>query len=442
MKKYLLILVLFICLAGFSGCAKNNSIGQISKDNNAIKTNNDVESTTTDKTKLSFFDKYYLYYTDRGHNLFKNDQKIDQGGEGFGPEIIYSDGSFVSDKPFNPGETAESLNYELFFQGNTYKSDIINPLRYNNFIYYTKCVEIKYNSTDESNGCSRVELYSNNDKVDEGYLMSDLEASFGGANNIELLFVKNGILYYNKTLDYKDMGTYSYDPVGKKISLYKPELFNNNENRLLAILDNGDIIFSNSKGIFKNNNQSMIMSMDQLGGSAMGGIGTGNNYYYFNYKYKQTHDGHSLFKNDLLVSKINSNVYGRIINSDYEDCHFHNYYHRLYATEPMYCISKKGVIIHLDKEPGSDDTNTEDKYDYIIDNNIIDFSAYFLKKDIISISFIFNDDGDVYGMVASFRGKAGGFYSDIYFIPYLGDGKIQEPQLLKSGVDFVGVVKK
>ena len=113
-------------------------------------------------------------------------------------------------------------------------------------------MELGYNKIRDDNDCVKIALYVNNYKIDESEIIES-EIDDGklilGQSGIELLFVKHGILYYIKP-DNGEYNYYTYNPRSKKIKLYKPELFYKKRNNLLGILDNGDVVFSNSVEYF------------------------------------------------------------------------------------------------------------------------------------------------------------------------------------------------
>lgn len=414
--------------------------------------------------KKDFFGKYDLFYFDKEQNLTKNGNKIEKGGEKFDADTLYSDGSFLASysEVLNKVGTAKApltevmdssvaLNdYKLFFQGNIYDSHDFSPsvLKDQNFIYYLKCLKIEYNQKSNGNRCVKTALYANNNKIDEADLLTDVEISVG-VSNIEPLFVKNGIFYYIKTIGEKS-DFYSYNSTNKKVTLFRPELFGDNQNELLGILDNGDVIFSNSNGIFRNNPQSKIIDITQFGGNFLKGIAVGNSYYYFNPRYNsQNNDGgHDLFKDSLLIAKIHSSVFGRMIDPENQDCHFSNYIMG-YPTL-MYCINKEGTIVRLDSKI-SDKTNSKkgtiDQPDYgvayVVNNDVVDFSPYWKTdeiKNIQSVSFIFDENGGVSNLVVGATNQD--YTSSIFLLPYLGGGQIGTPRMLVSNATFFGVAKK
>jgi hypothetical protein len=463
-KKIFPILTLAIAVLFLSGCSYK--IVKTDNEKAIVSPEPKTSEVALDKG-ADFLNKYNLYYFDfdNAGNFVKNGEKIEKGGDKFTPDFLYSDGSFLSsysevfDKAGRQGSLEDTINsslsqndYKLFFQGNIYESSDYSEsvLRDRDFIYYKKCLKVEYSKKSNGNRCVNTALYSNNDKIDEGGRPSDLYMSTG-VSNIDLLFVKNGILYYGKTIGEK-YDFYSYDPIVKKVALYKPELFSSNENDLLGIFDNGDIIFDNSDGIFKNNSQSKIIDSAQIGDAFLKGMAIGNSYYYFNTRYDQKNydGGHDLFKDSLLISKINNSVYGRTIDADKQDCHFSNYIFG-YSTL-MYCINKSGAVVRLDSKSKNDTkdalvANTQEYKDvvYIINNDVVDFSPYWITggntaKSIRSASFVFDDKGGVSYLVIEALDEK--YASNIYLVPYLGDGKIGEPQILISNASLFGVVKK
>ena len=430
-----------------------------------LATENSANKNPQTQAQTDFFNKYNLYYFDNTGNFTKNGIKIEKGGDSFTPDFLYSDGSFLSsnsevlNKVGRQGSVEDVVNssasqndYQLFFQGNTYDSNDYSEsiLRDQNFIFYPKCLKVEYSNKSNGNRCVDTALYANNDKIDEGGRPSDTYISTG-ISNIDLLFVKNGILYYGKTIGEK-YDFYTYNPISKKVALYKLELFSNMDNELLGIFDNGDIIFDNSSGIFKNNIQTKIIDSAQIGNSFLKGKAVGNNYYYFNTRYDQKNNdgGHDMLKDSLLISKIHSNVYGRIIDASEQDCHLSNYIFG-YST-PMYCIDKNGAVVRLDsdtKRNTNDPRGTIKQEDtnvvYAINNDIVDFSRYWTiggnnEKSIQSVSFIFDEKGSVSYLVVNALDEK--YVSNIYMVQYLGDGKIGEPQILVSGASLFGVIKK
>lgn len=248
-KKVFGVVVLIIFVAIVYSYSSKNSATE-----NSV--NKNPQETEASKVKTDFFNKYNLYYFDSAGNFTKNGTKIEKGGDSFTPDFLYSDGSFLSsnsevlNKVGRQGSVEDVVNssasqndYRFFFQGNTYDSNDYSEsvLRDQNFIYYPKCLKVEYSNKSKGNRCVDTALYANNDKIDEGGRPSDTYISTG-ISNIDLLFVKNGILYYGKTIGER-YDFYSYNPISKKTTLYKPELFSNMDNELLGILDNGDIIF-------------------------------------------------------------------------------------------------------------------------------------------------------------------------------------------------------
>ncbi len=429
-----------------------------------LATENSANKNPQTQAQADFFNKYSLYYFDDTGNFTKNGTKIEKGGDNFTPDFLYSDGSFLSsnsevlNKVGRQGSVEDVVNssvsqndYKFFFQGSTYDSNDYSEsvLRDKNFIYYPKCLKVEYSNKSNGNRCVDTALYANNDKIDEGGRPSDTYISTG-TSNIDLLFTKNGILYYGKTVGEK-YDFYSYNPIGKKVSLYKPELFSNTDNELLGIFDNGDIVFDNSNGFFKNNLQSKIIDSAQIGSSFLKGKSIGNNYYYFNTRYDQKNNdgGHDLLKDSLLISKIHSNVYGRIIDANEQGCHFANYIFT-YSTL-MYCIDKNGAVVRLDskiKQNQNDLRGTFSQEDkdvvYYINNDIVDLSRYWTMsgtepKSLQSASFIFDGKGSVSYLVVEALDEK--YVRNIYLVSYLGDGKIGEPQILVSNASLFGVIK-
>lgn len=415
--------------------------------------------------KTDFLNKYDLYYFDSGNNFTKNGKVIEKGGDKFTPDILYSDGSFLSsyseviDKVQKgqgsihdviKSSTLANQN-KLFFKSHIYESyyGSESVLRDGDFIYYIKCMKLEYNKKGDGNCCTKTALYANDDRVDEADIESDVLISVG-FSNIHPLFVKNGILYYVKTVG-EESNFYSYDPTSKTSSLYNPNLFLNNDNNLQGILDNGDVIFRDSAAIFKNNLQSKIIDIKQIG-YAIQSLCVGNDFYYISNNFRddlQATEGTNLFKNNLLIAKAHSNTMGRMIDAEEQDCHFTPYIYTYHTL--MYCIHKKGTIVRLDKrtKEKSDDTKTgptcETDVAFFINNDVIDFSHYWLirglEKNIASISFIYNVKGNVsFLVVNAFDEK--GVIANVYLVPYLGDGKIGYPELLVSNANLFGVVKK
>ena len=430
-----------------------------------LATENSTNKNPQTQVQTDFFNKYNLYYFDSTGNFTKNGTKIDKGGDNFTPDFLYSDGSFLSsnsevlNKVGRQGSVEDVVNssasqndYQFFFQGNTYDSNDYSEsvLRDQNFIFYPKCLKVEYSNKSKGNRCVDTGLYANNDKIDEGGRPSDTYISTG-ISNIDLLFVKNGILYYGKTIGER-YDFYTYNPISKKVALYKPELFSNMDNELLGIFDNGDIVFDNSNGIFKNNLQSKIIDSAQIGNSFLKGKAVGNDYYYFNTRYDQKNNdgGHDMLKNSLLISKIHSNVYGRIIDASEQGCHLSNYIFT-YSTL-MYCIDKNGAVVRLDskvKQDSNDLRGTFSQEDkdvvYYINNDIVDFSRYWTMsgtepKSLQSASFIFDGQGGVSSLVVEALDEK--YVRNIYLVSYLGNGKIGEPQILVPNASLFGVINK
>ena len=427
--------------------------------------NNAQEQAGTLQTKTDFFGKYNLYYYDNERSFVKNGEKIEKGGDKFTPDILYSDGVFLSgysEAIDNIGTGQDSLgealnssltrnDYLLSFQGTTYESSDPSELvlRDKDYIYYKKCLTVEYIKASNGNRCVNTALFSNNDKIDEGGRPIDLYISTS-VSNIDLLFVNNGILYYGKLIGGK-YNFYSYDPISKKAALYKPELFNNNENDLLGILDTGDIIFSNSGVIYKNSLQSKIFDSGQIVNVFFKGAAVGDNYYNFNSADSSKpieEQSHGLFKDGLLIANIRSDTYGRIIDPAKQDCHFNNFIYG--ALSPMYCINKEGTVVRVDKNTNTISNNSvlgQDGVVYIVNNDVIDFYPYWGKngsagKDIANInsaSFIFDEKGGVSSLVVDANGENG--KPNIYIVPYLGDGKIGEPKILVMDATLFGVIK-
>ena len=307
---------------------------------------------------------------------------------------------------------------------------------------------MEYIKNSNGNRCVNTALFSNNDKVDEGGRPDDTSVSIG-MGNIDLLFTKDGILYYAKTVGEK-YNYYSYDPINKITNLYKPELFGNTENSLLGIFDNGDVVFRTSAGgIFKKNLQSEIVDPKQTGNTFLLGGAFGNNYYYFDMRYGQQNSegGHGLFKDDLMIAQIRSSVYGKIINADKQSCNLGSFIYT--AFTPMYCINKTGTVIRLDsnEKRNTNDlrgTNKQEDKDvsYFINNDIVN-PNYWTKgtKNIQSTSFIFDDSGNVVYLVIGATDE-NDYTSNIYLASYLGGGRIGEPQILVQNASLFGVVKK
>ena len=416
------------------------------------------------QTKNDFFNKFNLYYYVNG-DFLKNGEKTEKGGDKFTPSILYSDGALLSsysDTFDKIGNSTNSISdavdssatqnyYSLFFEGNIYqsKNDGDSVLRDKDIIYYLKCLKVVYHNSSNGNRCTESAIYANNDEVDKADLLSDVEISVG-IDNIEPLFINDGILYYSKTLG-EETNYYSYDPSKKSVSLYKPNMFSDNYDNLLGILSNGDIIFGNSGGIFKNNLQSVIFNYTGTGSSLLPyiqGKTIGDNYYYFVDHNKDNSGGYDLLKNDLLVSKINSNTYGKIINPDEQDCHMDTYIAGYFTT--MYCINSKGTIVRLDSDTKTVTSSSKggiyspDKgVVYEIDNNVVNFSPYWKNgnMDVSSVSFIFDDNGNVSYLVIDALSDNDGS-RNIYLSKYLGGGEIGTPTVLVSGASLFGVVKK
>lgn len=463
-KKILGGAILVIAIILIYSSSKNSPTGEPVKNS---QEQSGAFSPLSDQEKKDFFGKYNLFYFDKEQNLTRNGTKIEKGGEKFDVDILYSDGSFLSSysEILNKVGTTKApltevldssvaLNdYKLFFQGNVYDSHDFSPsvLRDKNFIYYLKCLKIEYSKKSNGNRCVKTALYSNNDKVDEADLLTDVEISVG-ISNIQPLFIKNGIFYYTKTTAEKS-DYYTYNPISKKSALYNPGILQNGENGLAGILDNGDIIFGNSKGIFKNNIQTQIFNNVDMGNEfayTVGGFAVGNSYYYnATVASKNTGTENDLFKDNLLVAKIHSDVYGRMIDPEKQDCHFSNYIYG-YPTL-MYCINKEGTIVRLDSKSntkqlknGSGPTQ-DNNVEYIINNDVVDFSTYWKtdgtsEKNIQSVSFIFDEAGNVSNFVLGATNQD--YTSNIFLVPYLGSGRIGTPRMIVSNATFLGIVKK
>ena len=425
---------------------------------------NKSKQTAMQQEKIDFFRKYNLFYVTTVGDFLKNGDNVENGGGQFTSDFLYSDGSILSsysdvlNKVYkgqgSVGDVVDSSvsqnDYKLFFQGNVYGSSdwSTSVLRDGDYIYYKKCLKVEFIKASNGNRCVDTALYSNNDKVDEGGRPTDVYISTG-VSNIDPLFIKNGVLYYGKMVGEK-YEFYSYNPINKQSALFKPELFGNNENELLGILDNEDIVFDNSIGIFKNSLQSKVIDRTQIGDIFNKGEAIGNNYYYFNIRYdqKSVEQGHDLFKDDLLITKVNSTVYGRIINPDQQDCHFSDYIYGF--STPMYCINKEGTIVRLDSKTNTGNLQNANKaistdVVYIINNDLVDFSRFWttignLEKSTKSVSLIFDEKGNVSSLVIDASDEKSA--SNIYLAPYLGDGKIGEPQILVSNANLFGVTKK
>jgi hypothetical protein len=420
------------------------------------------------QNKNDFLNRYDIFYFDNGNNFTKNGKIIEKGGDKFTPDILYSDGSFLSsysevfDKVQrgqgsvqNIIKTSTQLNQnKLFFQGHIYESYYgrESVLRDNDIIYYLKCMKLEYNKRSDGNCCVKTALYANNNKVDEADIESDILKSTG-FSNIQPLFVKRGILYYAKTVG-EESNFYSYEPISKKKFLYKPELFYKNNNELLGILDNGDIIFSNYSGVYKNNLQSKIVDTEQIRFS-LKGICVGNDYYHedMGHTEKGNNVGYNLFKNNLLAAKIHSDTHGEMIDGEKQACNFNNNIWGYGGL--MYCINKNGTIVRMDErtkekaietvKPSYEETDVA----YFVNNDAIDFSGYWtiggnveknVENSIQSISFIFDVRGNVSCLVVNAYDKI--MALNIYLVQYLGDGKIGSPELLVSNATLFGVVKK
>ncbi len=461
-KTIKIVVISFVVILGLIiafiviGSQANKSASSNTAANGYPLKGKDEFPTLSEKDKANFFNKYSLYYFDSARNFLENGKKIDAVGEKFTPDVLYSDGAYLASysEVLNKVEkgqgsigdvvdSSSQLNdWKIFFQGNTYESYDNSLLREKNFIFYVKCLKVEYRKDSSGNRCVRFALYSNNDEIDEGALPDETDISIG-LSNIQPLFIKNGILYYSAKSDY-----YSYNPLSKSSVPYKPELFHNSENALLGILDNGDVIFSNSQGTFRNNLQAKIF--DRVDGDqfiyAVGGMTSGNSYYYNTSsasKDKQTKN--SFFKDNLLVAKIHSDVYGRMIDADKQDCHLGNSISGY--LDLMYCLNKAGTIIRLDKSAVTDTTTpqAEKTVIYLVNNDVIDFSRFWTtkegmnEKNVQSVSFIFDENGNVSSLLV--EALEAGYTSNIYLIPYLGDGKIGDPQILVSNAHLFGVVK-
>jgi hypothetical protein len=459
MKKYFCLIFVLVFGLFLSGCANsvvtNNVPNNLSVDTKKSADKNLQESTTTFQIKTDFLSKYNLYYFDGDGNFVKNGEKIDVGGNKYAPDILCSDGAILSsysEAVSNAGkkgvlEDVTKNDYKLYFQGRAYENYNGMVFRDKDLLFYVKCIKVEYRQKDNGNRCITTALYSNNDKIDESNLVSDVFISVGHSD-IEPLFVKNGILYYGKTVD-KIYSFYSYNPTSKKISLYKPELFSNNENEPLGILDDGSVVFDNvndenATGIFKNNIQSKFFDIPGDGFFPDRGECIGNSYYFLYKKTQSLSNDYELFKDGLLIARINSNEGGKIIDPEKQDCHFGTTI-STYAT-PAYCINKAGTIVRMDmKAPAY---NIYDHAIYIINDDIVNFSPYWIKDglngknelDINSVSFIFDEKGNVSYLVVDSRNET--FTSSIYLVPYLGGGTIGKPQILVSDASLFGVSKK
>ena len=418
------------------------------------------------QNKAEFLKEYDVFYFDKLGNFTRNGQNIDKGGEDFTPDKLYSDGAFLSSFSEDVNNaikgqgslsdvmrTSSTPNtFKVFFKGKVYDSYYgpENVLRDGNLIYYLKCQKKEYINSKEGNCCVKTAIYANNTKIDEADVTSDIEASMG-LSSINPLFVKNGILYYVKSVG-QTSEFYAYDPVQRETSLFKPELFAGNNNELIGILDNGDIIFSNSQGIFRNNLQSRIISKERLGGSSFlfaKGLTVGNNYYYFTLP--SENKPHGFLKDNLLVANIRSDTYGQTIDAEREDCHFGNSISG-YLT-PMQCVSKQGTIVRMDKrtnkptlrkgQPPYEETDIV----YFVNNDIIDFSYYWkigvdlFDQGIKNLSFVFDQKGNVSFLVVTAL-EENKSWPDIYLVQYLGDGKISKPEVLVKDATLFGVAKK
>ena len=207
----------------------------------------------------------------------------------------------------------------------------------------------------------------------------------------------------------------------------------------------------NSNGLFRNNLQSKIIDKEQLG-YALQGLSIENDFYYLigNFREDQRKsEGTNLLKNSMLVAKANSSTWGRMIDAEKQDCHLCPYIYT-YNTL-MYCIHKSGTIVRLDKrtKETSDNKikgqNIEIDIAFLVNNDVVDFSRYWsvsgLKDNITSISFIFDEKGNISSLVVNaFDNK--GIIANIYLVTYLGGGNIGRPELLVSDANLFGVAKK
>lgn len=417
--------------------------------------------------KSDFLKVYDIFYVDKSGDLTRNNDKINDGGEHFTPDILYSDGSFLSSYSedvtnvikgqgsfSDVRRTSTILNtFKIFFQGSVYESYYgpDNVVRDGKFIYYVRCEKKEYVNTKDGNCCVKTAIYANNTKIDEADVTSDIEASVG-MSSINPLFVKNGILYYIKAVG-ESSNFYGYDPIRQKSFLFKPDLFTNNDNELLGILDNGDIIFSNSSGIFRNDLQSKIIGIQRLGSPFspfVKGIAVGNNYYYFTSPVDENKP-HGLIKDNLLVANIRSDTYGRTIDAGKEDCHFGNSIWGYLSV--MQCVNKQGTIVRMDKKTNKPTPHRgqppyeETDIVYFVNSDIIDFSRYWnigtalFDKGIKNISFVFEEEGNVSFLIVTAL-EENKMLPDIYFMRYLGGGKISAPEMLVSEATLFGVTKK
>ncbi len=412
------------------------------------------------QNKHDFLEAYDLFYFDKTGDFTKNGEKINKGGQEFTPDILYSDGSFLSsysedlDKSLKGQgslsevmSTSSSLNsWRIFFQGRVYESyySSINAVRDGRFIYYVKCEKEEYIGAAKRNCCVRTALYANDTKIDEADV-NDLEARVG-VSDITPLFAKKGILYYAKTVGDKT-SYYSYNPINQNASLFKPELFNNNDNELLGILDNGDIIFTDSLGIFRNNLESMVISATHIGSLFIRGAAVGNSYYCFTSP--SENNPHGFLKDNLLIANVRSDTYGRTIDADEEDCHFGNYIYG-YLT-PMQGVNREGTVVRMDKRTNK--ATPHDKYRpsletdiaYFVNSDMINFSPYWktggnVEKSIQNLSFVFNEKGNVSSLVVTALDES--VVPNIYLVRYLGNGKIGPPEILVRDATLFGVAKK
>jgi hypothetical protein len=190
--------------------------------------------------------------------------------------------------------------------------------------------------------------------------------------------------------------------------------------------------------------------LDRLGNTFVQGRAVGNSYFYMRFDQDSGNGGHGLFKDNLLVSRIHSSTYGKMINADEQDCHFGNIIYTYLTT--MVGIHKEGSIVRIDKRTNDKQNragqgpSVEQDIEYIVNNDVIDFSRYWttngnMEKGILSVSFVFNKKGEVSDLVVNAPDKDG-LSTNIYLVRYLGDGQIGVPEILVTNATLFGVVKK
>ena len=408
------------------------------------------------QTKSDFLRSYDIFYIDKAGDLTRNGEKVEKGGIEFSPDVLYSDGAFLSSfaelASHDVQRTSTDLNnFKLFFQGKVYESYYgpDNVLRDGNIIYYVKCEKKEYINAAKGNCCVKTAIYANDSKIDEADITSDILARTGWSN-VNPLFMQNGILYYSKTVGEKT-NFYSYDSTLQTTSLFKPELFSNNYKELLGILDNGDIIFSDSVGIYSNNLDSKIIDRNRLESEVSGwykGVAVGNHYYYFVH---DTGDGHGMIEDNLLVANIRSDSYGRTIDAEEQGCHFDNFIYG-YLTV-MQCVNRQGTIVRMDKRTNKPTPHVgrppyeESDVVYYVDKDVVDFSRYWkigrdlFEEGIKNLSFFFDEKGKVSFIVVTAL-EENKMLPDIYLVRYLGAGRLSKPEILFREATLFGVTKK